>query len=96
MTFEISDKDLAGRIGRLRTRRGIIETPYLFPVINPFDRTITVKDIEKLGFNAFITNILHVRRAMQEYGVIDVHYTQRSLIKQYYGLALFKEHHTST
>ncbi|MEM0240123.1 MAG: tRNA guanosine(15) transglycosylase TgtA [Candidatus Nezhaarchaeales archaeon] len=73
MTFEISDKDLAGRIGRLRTRRGIIETPYLFPVINPFDRTITVKDIEKLGFNAFITNILHVRRAMQEYGVIDVH-----------------------
>ncbi|MEM2535296.1 MAG: tRNA-guanine transglycosylase, partial [Candidatus Nezhaarchaeales archaeon] len=73
MTFEVLDKDLAGRIGKLRTRRGIIETPYLFPVINPFDTTITVGDIEKLGFNAFITNILHVRRAMQEYGVTDVH-----------------------
>ncbi|MEM4576815.1 MAG: tRNA guanosine(15) transglycosylase TgtA [Candidatus Nezhaarchaeales archaeon] len=73
MTFEVLDKDLAGRIGKLKTRRGSIETPYLFPVINPFNTTITVKDIEKLGFNAFITNILHVRRAFQELGVVDVH-----------------------
>jgi len=73
MSFEVLDKDLAGRIGRLKTRRGVIETPYLFPVINPFDTTITVKDIEGLGFNAFITNILHVRRALQERKVIDVH-----------------------
>ncbi|RLF07314.1 MAG: tRNA guanosine(15) transglycosylase TgtA [Thermoprotei archaeon] len=73
MTFEILDKDLAGRIGKLKTRRGIIETPYLFPVINPYDKTITVKDVEKLGFNAFITNILHVRRAVREFNVKDVH-----------------------
>jgi 7-cyano-7-deazaguanine tRNA-ribosyltransferase len=73
MSFEVLDKDLAGRIGRLKTRRGTIETPYLFPVINPFDATITVKDIEKLGFNAFITNILHVRRALRELKIIDVH-----------------------
>jgi len=73
MSFEVLDKDLAGRIGRLKTRRGTIETPYLFPVINPFDATITVKDIEGLGFNAFITNILHVRRALRELDVVDVH-----------------------
>ncbi|MHC1637432.1 MAG: tRNA guanosine(15) transglycosylase TgtA [Candidatus Nezhaarchaeales archaeon] len=73
MTFEILDKDLAGRIGRLKTRRGTIETPYLFPVINPYDKTITVKDIESLGFNAFITNILHVRRAIRELNIKDVH-----------------------
>jgi len=73
MSFEVLDKDLAGRLGRLRTRRGTIETPYLFPVINPFDTTITVKEIEELGFNAFITNILHVRRAFQELKVVDVH-----------------------
>jgi len=73
MSFEVLDKDLAGRLGKLRTRRGTIETPYLFPVINPFDATITVKEIEELGFNAFITNILHVRRALQELKVVDVH-----------------------
>jgi 7-cyano-7-deazaguanine tRNA-ribosyltransferase len=73
MSFEVLDKDLAGRIGRLKTRRGTIETPYLFPVLNPFDATITVQDIERLGFNAFITNILHVRRALRELKVIDVH-----------------------
>jgi 7-cyano-7-deazaguanine tRNA-ribosyltransferase len=73
MSFEVLDKDLAGRMGRLKTRRGTIETPYLFPVINPFDATITVKDVKGLGFNAFITNILHVRRALRELKVIDVH-----------------------
>lgn len=73
MTFEVLDKDLAGRIGRLKTRRGTVETPYLFPVINPFDETIMIKDIEQLGFNAFITNILHVRRAVKELNVKDVH-----------------------
>jgi len=73
MSFEVLDKDLAGRIARLRTRRGTIETPYLFPVINPFDTTITVKDIKELGFNAFITNILHVRRALRELKTVDVH-----------------------
>jgi 7-cyano-7-deazaguanine tRNA-ribosyltransferase len=73
MSFEVLDKDLAGRIARLKTRRGTIETPYLFPVINPFDTTITAKDIESLGFNAFITNILHVRRALRELKIVDVH-----------------------
>ena len=71
--FEILDKDLAGRIGKLKTRRGCIETPYLFPVVNPFDKTITANDLKALGFNALITNVLHVRRGYVQYGIKDVH-----------------------
>lgn len=73
MSFEVLDKDLAARIGRLKTRRGVIETPYLFPVVNPFDTTITAKDIEALGFPAVITNVLHVKRGVKELGIKDVH-----------------------
>ena len=35
MSFEIKDKDLLARIGKLKTKSGTVETPLLFPVINP-------------------------------------------------------------
>jgi len=35
MTFEIKERDLLARIGRLETKSGTVETPLLFPVINP-------------------------------------------------------------
>jgi len=35
MSFEVKDRDLLGRIGRLRTKSGTVETPLLFPVVNP-------------------------------------------------------------
>ena len=34
MVFEIKDKELAGRIGKLVTKTKTIETPAFFPVIN--------------------------------------------------------------
>ncbi len=54
--MEVRDKDLAGRIGRLKTKKGIIETPYLFPVIDPVRQELSVNEIKKMGFNAVITN----------------------------------------
>jgi len=33
--YEIKDVDLAGRIAKLRTAHGVLETPYLLPVIDP-------------------------------------------------------------
>jgi len=54
--FDPREYDLAGRIGKLKTPHGIIETPYLFPVIDPTRQQPSLKEVEKIGFNAIITN----------------------------------------
>ncbi len=54
--FEIKDKDLAGRIGIITTKHGKIETPYLFPVINPRKQEVPLNIIKDIGFTAIITN----------------------------------------
>ena len=58
MSFEIKDKELAGRIGKLVTKSGIVETPAFFPVINPFRKKDEVPSnkIKGIGFNQVITN----------------------------------------
>jgi len=33
MTFEIKERDLLARIGKLKIKSGTVETPLLFPVI---------------------------------------------------------------
>jgi 7-cyano-7-deazaguanine tRNA-ribosyltransferase len=54
--FDAREYDLAGRIGRLKTNHGTIETPYLFPVVDPTRQEPPLNTLERLGFNAFITN----------------------------------------
>ncbi|MEM2102871.1 MAG: tRNA guanosine(15) transglycosylase TgtA [Candidatus Bathyarchaeia archaeon] len=57
MSFEVREKDLLGRIGRLETKSGIVETPILLPVINPRIQPLKPKDMqEKMGCKALITN----------------------------------------
>ena len=57
MSFEIKEKDLLARIGRLRTKSGTIETPLLFPVVNPVKQTVSPRKMrEQFGFEALITN----------------------------------------
>jgi len=74
--FEIKDKDLAGRIGRLSTKSGTIETPAFFPVINPFKQKteVPVNKIKEIGFSQIITNAFIIK---QKYGNVaeqlDVH-----------------------
>ncbi|MCX6677505.1 MAG: tRNA guanosine(15) transglycosylase TgtA [Methanothrix sp.] len=59
--FEILHKDLAGRIGRLSTLHGTIETPALMPVVNPHLPLIPPDELEKMGADMVITNsyIIH-------------------------------------
>ena len=59
--FEILHKDLAGRIGRLSTPHGTIETPCLMPVVNPHIPLIPPAELEKMGAEMIITNsyIIH-------------------------------------
>ncbi|MDR2203119.1 MAG: tRNA guanosine(15) transglycosylase TgtA, partial [Nitrososphaerota archaeon] len=57
MSFEVKEKDLLGRIGKLKTKSGTVETPLLFPVINPSVQPVLpqlLKDV--FGFEAVITN----------------------------------------
>jgi len=54
--FEIKAKDLAARLGEIKTKSGTIRTPALLPVVNPVTQEIPPREIEKLGFDAIITN----------------------------------------
>ncbi len=57
MSFEIKEKDLLGRIGKLKTKSGTLETPLLYPVINPSIQLVTPRKLkETFGFEAVITN----------------------------------------
>ena len=51
MSFEIKEKDMLARIGKLETKSGKVETPLLFPVINPRIQPISPQRIkDTFGF----------------------------------------------
>ena len=57
MSFEVREKDLLARIGKLKTKTATLETPLLFPVINPSIQPIAPQRLkEEFGFEALITN----------------------------------------
>lgn len=63
MSFETKEKDLLGRIGKLRTKSGTVETPLLFPVINPSVQPVAPERIKReFGFEALITNAYILRK----------------------------------
>lgn len=67
MKFEIKERDLMARIGMLETRRGTIETPYMFPVINPSKLVISPKEImDEFSLNAIITNAYFIKKNFYE------------------------------
>lgn len=57
MSFEVREQDLLGRIGRLKSKTNVTETPALLPVVNPSIQPVAPKVLnEKFGFKALITN----------------------------------------
>lgn len=57
MSFQIAAKDLLGRIGRLQTKRGTVETPVLLPVVNPLLQPISPVAMSRdFGCKAIIAN----------------------------------------
>ncbi|MEM0371110.1 MAG: tRNA guanosine(15) transglycosylase TgtA [Ignisphaera sp.] len=71
--FEVKDVDLAARIGKIKTKRGVIETPYIFPVVDPTlkNQFVSLNDIRRIGFNAIITNAYLLKKRLQK--VEDIH-----------------------
>ncbi|NOY11327.1 MAG: tRNA guanosine(15) transglycosylase TgtA [Archaeoglobi archaeon] len=68
MRFEIVAKDAMGRIGRLQTPHGTVETPALLPVINPNIDFIPAHELRKYGAEMMITNsyIIYRSRNLRE------------------------------
>jgi 7-cyano-7-deazaguanine tRNA-ribosyltransferase len=63
MSFEVREKDLLGRIGKLETKSGRVETPALLPVINPRIQLIRPKDLlDIFGCKALITNAYIIQK----------------------------------
>jgi len=60
--FEIRHKDLMGRIGKLRTPHGYIETPTIMPVINPNLNSIGAEEMKKYGAEILIANAYIIYR----------------------------------
>lgn len=55
--FTVTSRDVLGRIGKLETKSGVIETPHLLPVINLLDQPVTPREIlQEMHCNALITN----------------------------------------
>jgi 7-cyano-7-deazaguanine tRNA-ribosyltransferase len=67
MSFETKERDLLGRIGKLKTKSGTVETPLLLPVVNPAIQPIPPKRIgEEFGFEALITNAYILKQRFQD------------------------------
>jgi 7-cyano-7-deazaguanine tRNA-ribosyltransferase len=63
MSFEIRDRDLLARIGRLKTKSGDFETPVLLPVINPKVQPISPKEMRReFNCEALITNAYIIKK----------------------------------
>jgi 7-cyano-7-deazaguanine tRNA-ribosyltransferase len=66
MSFETKEKDLLARIGKLKTKSGTVETPLLFPVINPNIQPVSPRKLkETFGFEAIITNAYILKKRFQ-------------------------------
>ena len=75
MCFEIRARDMLARLGRIETKSGGIETPILFPVINPAVQPISPRAMkEEFGCSAVMTNAYILKKQKADETVqIGVH-----------------------
>src|SRR6056297_3111646 len=71
--FDIIHKDAAGRIGKLTTPHGVIETPTVMPVINPNIQTVKASEMRSFGAQVLITNsyIIYRKDELREKALKD-------------------------
>lgn len=74
MSYEIRDRDLLGRIGRLKTKKGFVETPAFLPVINPVKQPITPRRMmEEFRCRILMTNSYLIRKHFSDEKDLEVH-----------------------
>ncbi len=54
--FEVTHRDVMGRVGKLYTPHGTVQTPALMPVINPNLKLIAADEMKRYGAEMLITN----------------------------------------
>lgn len=74
--FEVSETDLAGRIGTLHTNHGTVTTPAYVPVIHPVRQAVPAATVRSMGFEMVITNAYITKNRYgaeaEERGIHDV------------------------
>ncbi|MEM0346015.1 MAG: tRNA guanosine(15) transglycosylase TgtA [Thermofilaceae archaeon] len=60
--FEIEEVDLLGRVGRLKTKHGVVRTPALAPVIDPARNVVPPSEVAGLGYQLLITNAYLIKK----------------------------------
>ncbi len=74
MSFELRDRELLGRIGRLKTKGGTVETPAFMPVVNPVTQSLSPRKMkDEFGCEIVITNSYIIKRNFGDSPDIDVH-----------------------
>ncbi len=68
MKFEIIDVDGLGRLGKIRVNNREMTTPNLFPVVHPFNNSVSILELEKIGAQCIFTNsfILYQNENLRE------------------------------
>jgi 7-cyano-7-deazaguanine tRNA-ribosyltransferase len=56
ISFEVLEKDIAGRTGRLKAGDKTVKTPLLLPVINPHLQPVVPGEMKAMGAEGIITN----------------------------------------
>lgn len=56
ISFEVLEKDIAGRTGRLKAGDSTVRTPLLLPVINPHLQPVLPSEMKAMGAEGIITN----------------------------------------
>ena len=65
--FEVRDRDLLARIGKLTTMSGAVETPAFLPVINPLKQAVTARELlNDFGCRMVITNSYIIKKQLGE------------------------------
>ncbi len=65
--FEVRDRDLLARIGRLKTKSGAVETPAFMPVVNMAKQSVAPSELwDDFGCRILITNAYIIRKRSGE------------------------------
>ncbi len=74
MSFELRDRDLLGRIGRITVKGKNLETPAFMPVVNPLIETILPRKLkEEFGCEIIITNSYIIRNHFKDTSNLELH-----------------------
>jgi len=68
LSFEITETDLGGRVGRLTVGGRRATTPCLLPVVHPVHQIIPASDLRTMGFEAVMTNSMILYKREKDKG----------------------------